>query len=221
MSLVFKGLSKAYGTHVVLRDLSATLRTGIHYIRARNGGGKTTLLELASGMSKPTWGAVEWMVSGGTASVKSKRVNTAYCPAKPLFYEGSTVRDAVRLYSYLHGCGVERDPFFSFDPFGLSSVQRTMFGDLSFGWKKRVLLHMVFSRRVEILALDEPSVGLDSMAQSILTALIKARVGTGVTMIADHSTLNELSGVATLHDLSWNGAGEDSRSLLRVIVAEE
>lgn len=210
----FSDLSKSYAENVVIRRLSGSLENGIHYVRAGNGGGKTTLLELASGVAMPTWGQVTWRGCCIAKAVRRGDIFAAYCPARPSFYEGSTVANALRLYNYAHGLSVPRDPFDLCDPFDLSSVRNTLFGDLSFGWKKRVLIQMVFSGSPEILALDEPSIGLDSGAQDVLRALVASRACIGITLIADHDASAGAPLVGTAHRLILDGTPSDRRTYL-------
>jgi ABC-type multidrug transport system ATPase subunit len=92
-------------------------------------------------------------------------------PASAKFYDGASVDFAVRLYLTLRGADVPRDIFESYDPFSLREYARAPFGDLSLGWKKRVMLHMAFASDSTVLVLDEPTVGLDVGGVERLTVL--------------------------------------------------
>lgn len=214
MTVSFVDLSKAYGTNTVISHLSGALYEGVHYIEALNGSGKTTLLELIVGIAKPTWGAIHWKGVPIFDGLRKGGVSAAYCPANPDFYEGVSVRDAVRMFRYMHGLSVSRDPFVHADPFGLSRYRDSLFGELSFGWRKRVLLHMAFSVSPDILALDEPFSGLDSEALSVLYAMLSERSRKGVTVVVTHDAPSQLSPGDSNHKMVSEGAGANRRTFL-------
>jgi ABC-type multidrug transport system ATPase subunit len=116
-------------------------------------------------------------------------------PASAKFYDGVTVDFAIRLYLSLRGVAIRGDVFESFDPFSLSDYAGAAFGDLSLGWKKRVMLHMAFASDPGVLLLDEPTIGLDIDGIECLTRLMLHRECHGITIVTCHepSALKTLS----------------------------
>ena len=216
MSMVFNGVSKAYGRRAVICHLQADLPCGVHHIHADNGAGKTTLLQLAVALAKPTWGEISWFGSSLSDSIRTRRAAAAFCPADPSFYDSASVSDAIRAYRSMHCLDDLRDPFSGFDPFDLSDWRDSRFGSLSFGWRKRVLLHMVFCARPDIMALDEPTVGLDATGLAALSSLIAARRRDTITIIAGHGGVASELGFGMSHSLSTAGVGISRRTTLRV-----
>ena len=57
--LELRGIEAGYGEHTVLRDVSLTVQPGtVVAVLGPNGAGKTTLLRVASGLLRPSAGAV-------------------------------------------------------------------------------------------------------------------------------------------------------------------
>ncbi|SFW33179.1 ABC transporter ATP-binding protein [Luteibacter sp. UNCMF366Tsu5.1] len=173
--LILDGVRKGYGSRCVLRDATAVLRPGVHLIEGDNGVGKSTLLSIMSGTLAPTAGRV--LLDGRDMFAKrpQRRRQLAFVPAEPTFFEGVTVSSALQLYLSLQGVRCVADPLDVADPFGLHQVSEFRFGDLSLGWRKRVLLHMALVTVAEFIVLDEPTVGLDQDAVRVLVELIRTQ----------------------------------------------
>jgi ATP-binding cassette subfamily F protein 3 len=72
--LAFANVSKAYGAHAVLREVTLALEPGDKVgVVGRNGAGKTTLLRLAAGLEEPDAGRV----------ATARWVRIAYLPQSP------------------------------------------------------------------------------------------------------------------------------------------
>jgi len=184
-SLELRSVRKGRSGRCVLWDASVCFQEGVHLIEGENGVGKTTLLEVMSGLEMPTSGDV--VLDGRSIHARGNRSTQriVMIPAVAKFYEGASVDYAIRLYLSLRGLPVPRDIFESFDPFSLKRHATIPFGKLSLGWRKRLMLHMAFVADSDVLVLDEPTVGLDAKGIECLADLILRRVS-GVTVIACH-----------------------------------
>lgn len=180
------GIRKGYGETCVIRDACCSLGTGIHLIEGANGAGKTTLLDMIAGICKPTCGKV--IIGGLEIETHRKQcvASIAFAPARTLFFDGVSVEFAVRLFFSLRGRPIEHDVFHGFDPFGLRRYANVRFGDLSLGWQKRVILHMVMGANADVVILDEPTIGLDLEAAEMLGELIRCRDKRGTTILTCH-----------------------------------
>mgnify|MGYP003949301559 CR=1 FL=1 len=184
--LELRNVRKGRNGRCILWDASVSLDSDIHLIEGVNGVGKTTLLEVMCGLTDPTSGDV--LLDGH--SLCSRRIRRAHrivmVPAAAKFYDGASVEFAIRLYLSLRGAVIPRELFESFDPFSLRDYARVPFGDLSLGWKKRLMLHMAFAAKSDVLILDEPTVGLDVEGIQCLTLLMTRRARSGVTVMTCH-----------------------------------
>jgi ABC-2 type transport system ATP-binding protein len=184
--LELRQVRKGRNGRCIVWDASASLSDDIYLIEGVNGVGKTTLLEVMCGLEDPTSGDV--LLDG--YSVHSRRSRGAsrivMVPAAVKFYDGASVDFAIRLYLSLRGVAIPRDLFEAFDPFLLKGHARVPFGDLSLGWKRRLMLHMAFAAESDVLVLDEPTVGLDADGVERLADLMLRRIGTGITIVTCH-----------------------------------
>ena len=86
--LEIQNLHKAFGSHVVLHDVSLNLRPGtIHGLVGANGAGKTTLINCLYGLETSFTGTVRG--SDGRAL----REHTGLLPYEPYFYPRLTGRE--------------------------------------------------------------------------------------------------------------------------------
>jgi ABC-2 type transport system ATP-binding protein len=180
------GLTKDYGAHRALADLSLTVAPGeIVGLLGPNGSGKTTALRVILGMLRPTSGTAS--VAGFDSWKQSVEVRrrVAYLPGELRLYERMTGRQLVRFLESLRGGTFTTDP---------DSLARRLDIDLdrplihlSSGMKRKVALMTVLLPRVELLILDEPTNALDpTMRDSLLQQLLEAKHRGQAVLFSSH-----------------------------------
>jgi energy-coupling factor transport system ATP-binding protein len=178
-----RGLSAAYGTTVVLRDIDVDLRAGESVVLVgRNGVGKTTLLRCLAGLHPPLSGVV---VCDDDAPRPGTDV--ALCPQRPeavLFRD--SVREEIATTLGWNNRPVDADAVLA--EFGLpSSLLGIHPRDLSAGQRQLVAIAAVAATGAPILLLDEPSRGLDPSSKLRLVAFLRSYVtGERAVMLATH-----------------------------------
>src|SRR5437660_614712 len=133
-----ENLTKDYGRHRALQDVSLTVEAGeIFGLLGPNGSGKTTALRLLLGFLKPTAGRA--LIGGHDCwadGVAARRL-VAYLPGELRLYENMTGRQLVAFLSKLRGHPVNaeldelaRQPLLDLrlEPLGLASVYRRYHG---------------------------------------------------------------------------------------------
>src|SRR5438874_10173124 len=124
-----QGLSKRYGDHVALRDVSFEARPGeLLAVIGPNGAGKTTLLSILAGLLEPT---------AGTVSSPSGAVG--WVPQQTAVYGKLTVRENLELFARLEKVAdpaavVER----MLEQTGLADPADTELAKLSGGNRQRI-----------------------------------------------------------------------------------
>ena len=101
--LELRGIEAGYGEHTVLRDVSLTVQRGtVVAVLGPNGAGKTTLLRVASGLLKPSTGAVMLDGEDVTRTRPYARARRGLChiPEGRGIYPTLTVRENLVLHSH-------------------------------------------------------------------------------------------------------------------------
>ena len=174
--LEIHNLRKAYGSHVVLHDVSLTLRPGtIHGLVGANGAGKTTLINCLYGLENDFSGTVR-----DTAG-PAVRDHTGLLPYEPYFYPRLTGRE------YLEFCLQARGrPVVDFTGWNqLLELPLDQYADeYSAGMRKKLALLALLVQQFNYLILDEPFNGLDLEANLLLKEILKRLRdrGTGILL---------------------------------------
>lgn len=161
-------LSKSYGNHPALKDLTLTIEPGkIVGLLGPNGSGKTTLIKLINGLLKPTTG--DLVVDGQRPSAATKAV-VSYLPDATYLRDNMKVSDLLTFF---------QDFYDDFD-YGraitlladLDIAPTSILKNLSKGNKEKVQLILVMSRRAKLYVLDEPIGGVDPAARDYILKTI-------------------------------------------------
>jgi energy-coupling factor transport system ATP-binding protein len=172
-----------------LDAVSLTILDGeIVAIVGENGAGKTTLVKHITGLLKPTSGTV--LVDGVETSktstaVLSKKVGVAFQnPDHQLFSESveEEVAFGLRNFGFSPELTAQRIDW-SLKFFGLEEYRKSSPLILSGGEKKRLTLACILSWDPQVVVLDEPTVGQDSIQKEKLAEIIRLLHSTGKTVI--------------------------------------
>ena len=144
-----------------------------------DGAGKTTFLRMVCGLMFPTEGILSVLgipVADKPADVQRR---LGYMPQKFGLYEDLTCMENMNLYADLHGIPAEeRKERFEklFHMTGLAPFAQRLAGKLSGGMKQKLGLACTLVRTLELLVLDEPTVGVDPLSRRELWEILKELV---------------------------------------------
>lgn len=156
----FKDVSFAYDDHLVLNHLSfEAAPQEFVSILGTSGGGKSTILNLLSGVLTPDNGEI--LVDGQCARGISGHF--AYMPQDDLLFDWNTILENVCLYGRIHGKFAEAkaEALKNFEAFGLKGCENMYPASLSGGMRQRAAFLRTALCRADILLLDEPFGALD------------------------------------------------------------
>ena len=186
------GVSFAYrGGPPVLEDVSLTIEAGAFVgIAGPNGGGKTTLLRLILGLERPASGRIRLF---GRAPGDRRRPRVGYVRQRAQLETGTpvTVRETVEVGRLAVRGPI--GPLRTEDRIAVSrAIGRVGLADradaplrtLSGGLQQRAYIARALAAEPALLALDEPTTGVDVASQESLAALLgELRDELGVTIL--------------------------------------
>lgn len=145
-----------------------------------NGAGKTTLLEILSGLLAADTGFVSWE---GTELPPGRRKRVMfYVPEAITPYPAETVRTLLRLFAGLFNRDRELLARTT-RALRLGPVLDTRVGNLSKGYRRRLLVALGFLAPQPVMAMDEPFDGLDLRQTREVIGLIREAAARGRTLL--------------------------------------
>ncbi len=174
-------LTMAYGSFVVMRDLSFTINHGdIFIIMGGSGCGKSTLMKIMIGLKSPATGKVFygdtsfWEADPVAQDQLMQRFGILY--QSGALWSSMTLAEnvALPLQQYTRLSPSEIDEFVSFKLAltGLAGFEDFYPSEISGGMRKRAGLARAMALDPEVLFFDEPSAGLDPVSAIRLDDLI-------------------------------------------------
>ncbi len=181
LALELRGVTFGYDPRrPVLDDVNVEIPEGQFVaIAGPNGGGKTTLLRLVVGSSRPQRGEIA--VFGEPVGGASRKGMVAYLPQRAQLGidAPATVREVVcagrvgrrRLIGPMRS-GDRRIVETAIARVGLTTQADTPIATLSGGQQQRAFIAKAIASEPRLLILDEPTAGVDADAQEALAALL-------------------------------------------------
>jgi ABC-2 type transport system ATP-binding protein len=183
-------LTKRYGEHTAVSDLTFSVRPGIVTgFLGPNGAGKSTTMRILTGFLPADTGSAK--VAGYDvfeAPMEVKR-RIGYLPEVPPLYPDLTVHEYLRFVGRLKGlsgeelkAGVEH----AVTRAGLAPVIDRLIRNISKGFRQRTGLGQALLGSPEVLILDEPTVGLDPRQIGEVRELIGELAGDHTVILSTH-----------------------------------
>ncbi len=156
--------SSENGEKEILKDISMNVEDGFVAITGPNGGGKSTLAKIISGIIKPTSGKIfldgEDITKLSITERAKKGISFAF--QQPVRFKGITVNDLIRLAAGKNITIGEACEYLS--RVGLCArdyINREVNASLSGGELKRIEIATVLARGTKVSLFDEPEAGID------------------------------------------------------------
>ena len=218
-----RNLTKKYGDHEAVSDISFTVEEGhIYGFLGPNGAGKSTTMNIITGYIAATSGDV---VINGHDILKEPRAAKScigYLPEVPPVYQDLTVREYLEFAAEIKGMKkqAKKDAVAeAVKTAMLEEVEQRLIKNLSKGYKQRVGLAQAIIGLPEVLILDEPTSGLDPKQIMEMRDLIK-RLGDDHTVILSSHILSEVSAICD-HVIMISGGKIVADDSLEALTAEK
>lgn len=185
--LVLKNIAKKYGELSLINNFSYTFNKGEKIgIIGKNGTGKTTFINILTGLIKPDKG--DWDLGDTTQFGYFKQEDFSFNPEQRLI---EAVKEIAEYIELANGQKVSASQFlklFLFPP----EVQYTHIGKLSGGEKKRLQMLMILIKNPNFLILDEPTNDLDLATLNVLEDFLIDFKGTLIIVSHDRYFMDKM-----------------------------
>ncbi len=191
-------LTKYYGSHLAVDDVSFTIEQGhIYGFLGPNGAGKSTTMNIITGCLSATEGGV---TVGGydifDQPLEAKRC-IGYLPEHPPLYLNETPVDYLRFVGEakgLRGTQLRAQMEDVMEKTGITQVRNRRIAQLSKGYRQRVGIAQALLGDPAVIILDEPTVGLDPIQIVEIRDLIR-ELGRHHTVIFSSHILSEVEAI--------------------------
>ncbi len=179
-------LCKYYGTVKAIDGISLDVDYGkVFGFLGPNGAGKTTAIKIFTTLIQPTSGKVSILGHDLLKQPNLIKQKIGVVQQKPSFESNLTVEGSLDLYGKLWNMSNgERSKRVQdlLKMFAIEDIRNVKNEELSIGHRRRVQVAREFMHEMDLLFLDEPTIGLDPSARRTLLDYIKQRVKQGLTV---------------------------------------
>ena len=189
-------LTKRYGNHLALSDLSFTIPNGqIYGLLGPNGAGKSTTMNILTGCLAATSGEVRIDGVDIFEDPMAAKRHLGYLPEQPPVYMDRTPWEYLRFVARAKGVkNLAQEVDRVMDLTQIADVRDRLIRNLSKGYRQRVGIAQAILGDPNIIILDEPTVGLDPRQITEIRELIQ-RLGENKTVILSSHILGEVQAV--------------------------
>jgi ABC-2 type transport system ATP-binding protein len=195
--IVLEDVTVRIRERVILDHVSFTVPKGsVFALLGRNGAGKTTLFRILLGQRRPDTGRALLFGQDAWTHRAAAMARLGVVPEEPDVPPDMTPRALAAFSAPLYRTWKGAEFAARLRHFGIS--ERTAFGKLSRGQKTQVLLAVALATQPEALVLDDPTLGLDTIARrELLAELVRDLAVNGTTTLISTHDFAAVEGLAT------------------------
>ncbi len=194
-SIIANSLSKTYGSVKAVDGIDLNVRSGqVFGFLGPNGAGKSTTIKLLTTLIPPTDGQLSILGINAVKKPLQVRNRIGVVLQQPSYEPTLTVEKSLDKYGMMWNVPqkirkkrVEE----LLEEFNLKEIQHKKNDDLSIGQRRRVQVAREFMHDMDLLFLDEPTVGLDPTARRKLLDFLKNKAKSGLTIFYTTHVLSE------------------------------
>ena len=190
-----RSISKSYDGILAVDSIDLSVPTGkIFGFLGPNGAGKTTTIKLLTTLVPPTGGTIRILGMDAISTPLEVRKRIGVVLQQPSYEPTLSVEKSIEKYAMMWNVDKKlqkdrmEDLLLAFD---LQDIRKKKNDDLSIGHRRRVQVAREFVHDMDLLFLDEPTVGLDPSARRSLLDYIKKRVREELTIFFTTHILEE------------------------------
>ena len=192
--LVFDNVSKFYGEVLGINRVDLTIPPGITSLVGPNGSGKTTIMNLMTGLLQPSHGEIRMLGIRPDRPEKLFR-HMGYCTQYDSFPKATNgtqfLYNYLRVHGHPHARAMEMTER-AIDRVGLADAAPRRVAGYSKGMRQRIKLAQAICHDPTVLILDEPLNGLDPMARAEMIDLFRELARAGQHIVISSHILHEV-----------------------------
>jgi ABC-2 type transport system ATP-binding protein len=195
-AIVTRRLVKYYGKQRVVDCLDLRIAKGCVYgLLGRNGAGKSTTIKMLLGLVHPDSGSIEILGQDVRNFKPADRTRIAYLAENHPLYRDMTIRSAIAFFRPFHPTWNQGLVDQLFEHFALPTNKKIR--RFSNGQRAQVALALALAPDPELLILDDPTLGLDTVVRrDFLESMIQVIHRQGRTILFSSHILNDVERVA-------------------------
>ncbi len=194
-SIITNSLCKRYGSVRAVDDIDLKVESGqVFGFLGPNGAGKSTVIKLLTTLIPPTSGNLTILGINAIKRPLEIRKKIGVVLQQPSYESSLSVEKSLDKYGVMWNVPkkIRKDRVEELlTEFNLHEIRRKKNEDLSIGQRRRVQVAREFIHDIELLFLDEPTVGLDPSARRKLLDFLKNKVKSGLTIFYTTHVLTE------------------------------
>lgn len=195
IAIKISNLTKRFENVTALDNLSLAVKYGeIFGLLGPNGSGKTTTINIVSGLSRPTSGQVKVLGYDITENTNAVHAVLGAVPQETALYEELTAWTNMTIHADLYGvCRSEREQRITnmLNLVQLYERRDNRVSTFSGGMKRRLALARALLHDPKLLYLDEPTLGVDVQSRRALWDYILDLKKKGKTILLTTNYLEE------------------------------
>ena len=188
-------LRKRFGENVAVDGITFETRRGeVFGFLGPNGAGKSTTIKMLTTLLQPTSGRATILGHDLRTEGKKIRQRIGVIQQQDCFDQGLSAETSMDVYGMVWDVPkTERKRRIEevIQKFGLEEFRRTMSADLSAGQRRRLQVAREFVHDMDLLFLDEPTVGLDAIVRRNVLDFLKEKVRGGLSIFFTTHILDE------------------------------
>jgi ABC-type Mn2+/Zn2+ transport system ATPase subunit len=215
-----EGLAAAYGSRVVLEDVTFALQRGERIgVLGPNGGGKSTLFRVLLGLLPPAAGT--FRVEGRCGFLPQTERSRLDYPVTALDVALMGTLTRIPWWRPL-ARSERRGARLALERVGLAELAGRSFGALSGGQRQRVLFARALVQEAPVLLLDEPFIGVDRPSADLLEGLIRQLAAEGRGVLVSTHDIDQARGCDSVLCLNRKQVafGSPAATLTRAVLEE-
>ncbi|MCY7685949.1 ABC transporter ATP-binding protein [Bacillus altitudinis] len=186
-------LTKRYGNKIVVDKMNLSIDKGtIFGFLGKNGAGKSTFINMITGIIEPTEGLYEVL---GYKKNQQKSIwgKIGVLPDYSTFYENMTALDHLKYFSQILKLDLKQGDLIELlDKVELKDAAKLKTKNFSFGMKKKLGIAQALLNKPDLIFLDEPTSGVDANSVLNIHSIIKEIATNGTTVFLTSHNLDEV-----------------------------